>query len=280
MSKFVKVLLYISIAAIISGCVMLVIAFSSGYVIRKGERYSFDESYEGVKAITIDVQYADVSIREGDSFSIDARNLLVDSEFTSQVSDGIWKISEKATNVVKVFGLKLPLLTAYGDKYSPDIDITVPKGFEADKLIFNISAGRLQGENIRARTGSFSVDAGELLVDGLVIPEGSDYNIGTGHLVISDLEAEDITIKCGVGDVELEGIVTGKNKVDCSIGRVKLELDAYEDDYSYEAETVLGSIYINGRSYHGAMREREFDGGNLGFFNLECEIGNISIDFR
>lgn len=280
MRAFIKVCLVISLTAIILGCALLIIAVGNGYSIRDEQRYSFDESYDGVEAIDINIQYGDVRITEGDSFSIKTRDLFIDRDFTSQVSDGVWEITEKGIHEVNFFGLRLPVASAYGEDYLPDIYITVPEGFEAEELDISIGAGRLRSDNINARTGSFNVDAGEMIINGLTVPEGSDYSIGTGHMEISDLKAGDISIDCGIGYIEVEGTVIKDNRVKCDIGSVRMELDGDDDDYSYEIGTDIGSIHINGKSYLGKRRNRNIDGGELGSFRLDCGIGSISLDFE
>ncbi len=283
MKTFTKVWLGIALIAVGIGVAILVIAIASGASLKDLPTISYEESYSGVTSIDMDIEYGEVKIVEGDKFSIDAIRI-PENELESYVdTDGTWVIRQdtKVSNFINFFGLRFStghFLNWNGD-LTPEITITVPRNFVAEDISLVINAGDVHADRIQATTGSFNVSAGLLVVDELDITEASDYIIGAGHMALKNVTVRNITVDCGVGDIIIEGKVFGDNDITCDVGRVELDIDGKVEDYSYDISSSIGNIDIDNNSYHNISNRIINNDQTENNLSLNCEIGNISVDF-
>jgi hypothetical protein len=280
MKTFYKVWLSIALIAIVFGIGILIIIVGTGANWRDIPTYSLEESYDGIDKIDMEIGYGDVKIVEGDTFSIEAKNLL-DENLESYVSDGTWIIKEDE-DYLRIFGMRLSVkqLVRWNDDLSPRITITIPSDFVAENIDFHISAGSVQAEEIEAENGNFEVEAGRLEINQLIVKEKSSYNIGAGEMILKNLEVNDITVDCGVGNVVIEGTVTGENEITCGVGKVDLKVIGEEEDYSYEVNSGIGNVTINNNSFNNMSNHIINNDGADNFFHLDCGIGNIIVEFK
>lgn len=96
-------------------------------------------------------------------------------------------------------------------------------------------------------------------------------------MTIGNITANDAEIECGLGEIKIKGSLTGNNLIKCGIGRIELNLQGNEQDYSYELKSGLGNVVIDKRSYSHVSKSIYNKADNL--LVLECGIGNIIVDF-
>jgi hypothetical protein len=281
MRTFTKVWLGIAFVAIGIGTAILVIAAASGASVRDIPTYSFAESYEGVNSLDVEIEYGSVTIIEGDTFSIDADRLPREN-MESYVSDGTWIIREDANRYIDVFGFHISAGNFFNwrESLTPRITITVPEGFVAEDISLEMSAGDVKADVIRANTGDFNVSAGRLTINQLEITEESGYTVGAGQMKLDQVIAKNVTIDCGVGDIVVHGRITGDSEIACSVGNVDLRLEGDKEDYSYEVSASIGNVSIDNNSYHNILSKVINQSEAENKFSLNCEIGNISVDFN
>lgn len=287
MKTFAKVWISIGLIAIVIGLGVLVVAIASGARINdigkynEMETYSMQESYDGVESIQMEVGYGEVKVVVGETFSIDARNML-DEELESYVSDGVWFIKENNDHAFNHWGLRNTIRNIVNWDYdmAPNITVTIPKDFVADEFELHVGAGEVVADKIQANTGKFGVDAGRLAVDHIVITEKSTYTVGAGEMDINQMEAKNITVDCGVGAVTIEGTLTGDNDIKCGVGDVSLELTGSEKDYSYDVNAGLGEVSIDGDNFHDVSNRSIKNDDAQNYLNLDCGIGKISVEFN
>jgi hypothetical protein len=278
MKTFGRVWLGIGLLAIGFGIGILVLSFASGASWRDVPTYSVDESYDGIDAIDAQIDFAEVNIVEGNGFHIKGENL-PDKSLEAYVSDGTWVIREDPDNIMDVFGLHFSMgqILWWKNDYQPVITITVPKDFAATDFSFEISAGSAEVENVNAVTGAFTVKAGRMKIDRIAVSDSSEFNVGTGDMIINQMKTNNINVDCGVGNVSMDGVVTGDNKINCGVGNIDMNLEGNVDDYSYEVESGIGRIKINDESYHNINDRRISSNGADNNLNLECGVGNITV---
>ena len=102
MKTFVKVWLTIALLAIGFGIAILVICFAGGGSFKEVQTYSIEETYQGVKAVDIQVKVGEVHIVSGDEFGIKGENLTKDSLESYVKEDGTWVIHEDPGSAFKV----------------------------------------------------------------------------------------------------------------------------------------------------------------------------------
>lgn len=281
MKSFIKVWLSIGLIAIVFGVGILIIAVGSGVGRRDYETFSLNESYEGVQEIHAEIGYGKVKIVEGNQFSINAKNL-INEEMESYVIDGVWTIRETNDYSSNIFGINISLgqLVNWKEDYQPEITITIPKNFVAENFELYVGAGDVEAEAINALEGTFKVDAGRFTIDQISISGESQYTVGAGEMVLQQMEVNNITLDCGVGNVQVEGTIKGENEIECGMGSVNLHLSGDESDYSYYISSGLGEVSVDNRNYHNITNEIINNNDTDNNFTLDCGIGNISVEFN
>ena len=92
--------------------------------------------------------------------------------------------------------------------------------------------------------------------------------------------AERLDAECGVGQIILEGEVTGSAELDCNIGEVLCTLPGTADAYDYELKCAVGELMIDGELYNGIVNKKEIDNGSGCRVKAECDMGRVEINFE
>lgn len=286
MKTFTKIWLGIALVALGFGIILVIVVMASGGSVVNVVNIptvSYQESYSGITDIDMDIAYAEVKVIRGDIFSIDAEDI-PENSLDSYVDNGTWIVRQNYDKEFNILGGRIHLNGIRGwslwEYHTPKITITMPAGFTADSFRFNIGAGDVNIEEVLASKADFEVAAGRLVIEDASISDESSYNVGAGSLVLKKVQANDVSIDCGIGNVIIEGTITGNNDITCGVGSVELYLDGEEDDYSYDIESGVGSINIGDDQYHGISDKRINNVGAVGAFNLDCSVGNITVDFQ
>ncbi len=283
MKTFTKIWLGIALVALGFGIILIIVVVASGGTVVDIPTVSYQESYTGVTNIDMDIEYAEVKIIKGDQFSIDAEDI-PENSLESFVDNGTWTVKQNSDNEFNIFGGSVHLGDIRGwrwwNDYTPKITITMPSGFTAESFKLEIGAGDVNIEEVLASKADFIVQAGRLAIENATISEASNYNVGAGTIELKKLQAKDISVDCGVGSVFIEGAITGNNDITCGVGNVEMDLDGEEDDYSYDIESGVGNINIDNDHYHSISDKRINNEGAIGSFNLDCSVGNITVDFQ
>ncbi len=283
MKTFTKIWLGIALVAMGFGIILIIIVVASGGSVVDLPTVSYQESYTGITDVDMDIEYAEVKVLQGDTFSIDAEDI-PENSLEAYVENGTWMIRQNNDNVFSVFGAKIHL-----DDYrhwrwwkydEPKITITIPDDFTAGSFKLGIGAGDVMIEEVIASKADFAVSAGRLVIDHASISDESFYEVGAGVIELNELQANDVSIDCGLGNIFIEGTITGNNDITCGVGSVELRLDGDEDDYSYDIESGVGSINIGDDHFKGISDQKITNDGTKGTFKLDCSVGNITVDFQ
>ena len=288
MKTAVKMCLAVACCAIGIGIVVLII---SAFVIKGNGGISRDYNYQmqdtvtGVKSLDIDINYGEVKIQEGDTFSVSVHNMMEDS-FHSKVVNGVWNISNEldSRNSISLFGWNIPINifgNGWNSNYTPKVIITLPQEFIAESMYISIESGSLKAEELYSQRAALQVGAGEMKINRFFTENDSKYQVGAGKLEIREIKADGVEIICGVGGVNITGEITGNNYVNCGVGEIKMNLMGKEEDYSYDVDCGIGEVTVNDRHYGGIGRsEYTRTQSSKHYFELECGIGSIQLLIR
>jgi len=281
MKTFGKVWLGIGLLALGFGIVILALSFSNGGPWRDVPTYSVDESYDGIEAIDIQIGYGEVTIVQGDQFRIKAKNLPEDS-FEAYVTDKTWIIRKDPENFVDLFGKELSIRSLFWwkDDLKPEITITIPQDFVATNFFFDLAVGKAEIEEVHANKGRFSVEAGFIKINQIELTESSEYYVGTGGMIINQMKVNNITVDCGVGDVKMEGVITGDNAITCDVGNIEMYLSGNIEDYSFQVDSGIGRVKINEESYYNIDGKRIVSEGAVNKIRLESGVGSIAVEIE
>lgn len=137
MKVFNKMILIIGGLSIVAGIAFLTVGLGKYYSYYNSIDNSgtFEKDYENVKSLEIDVAHGNITIKEGDSFHIEAYNIEKDG-FSSTLENGVWIVKDDTgsnlefSGDVEFFDVEIPIMVWDEDKTS-NIVITIPYGFTA-----------------------------------------------------------------------------------------------------------------------------------------------------
>ena len=220
----------------------------------------FGEIYENVNKIDIDISAAKLTIKQGETFKVEATNINDNFKVTS--IDNNLKIKETSK-------------WHFNKKNVTDIILYIPQGFLLDELTINNGAGKLEINNILATNFKLNQGAGVITITDSRF-NNSSIKGGVGEINIFSSVLSNLDLNAGVGSINIEANIIGNNKIKCGIGEIDLHLLGNKSDYQINVSKGIGNIKIdnvnqaNNTVYGNGNNKLEINGG----------IGEISISFN
>lgn len=163
-------------------------------------------------------------------------------------------------------------------------------GTEDDSLILE-TTGRTRDrevtvsypKNVRFKETSIEVAAGTVTMCDEFRTDDLDVSVAAGEFTNTGKirAASDTTIAVGTGNVELSELDINNLEVDCGIGNVDVGILGKEADYNYQISCSAGNVDIGDSSYSGVGHNKNITNPNAkGNMNLDCGVGNITVDFE
>lgn len=156
--------------------------------------------------------------------------------------------------------------------------IYIPKGAVFQQVNVEAGAGRIELYDIKTDILDAEIGAGELIL-GYASVDELNLEIGMGRFEGFDISANNVDISVGMGESVYSGSISGNLNAECDLGDMVLTLEGKETDHNYQIECSVGNIYLGGRSFTGLGAERSINNGVSSNFDLECNMGNIDIEF-
>lgn len=229
-----------------------------------GETASSMESFDEIVGIHLEAGAAEVQIVENDS--LDQISVDSDGKYVIYTKDEVLYIenAEGARNS-NYDGGKIYIEIPTGMRLrEAELSLTAADAtiqiLNADKVSIEIGAGRAEIAILDAKEAEFEVGAGEILV-----------NWGTVENCSAEIE---------VGNFSYRGAILKNAEVECDLGNVELVLDGAEKDYNYKLESEEGNISIGFAAFQRAASKLIENQGAATTLDLECNMGNISVDFK
>lgn len=292
MRAFYKLCGKLAIIMIILGIALTMIGLGNGAnvnslnisPIRYGKdtdmKFNIGEVEADIHSIDIDVEYGEISIKEGELFQI-LTNENNNYDIKSSEKNGTWRITSKKEGVFNIFGFAIGRNDFFGNHKRDKITIYIPKEYQAKNISIQLGAGKMTAEQLMADRIKLDVGAGKLEADRLYAYEQADMIVGAGQIQIGTIEAKSAEIDCGVGSIVIDGgSLTGKNKIDCGVGDVKIRLTGNPDDYNYYIDSGLGSVIINEEKYSLTSSTNRVNDRASSEFDIECGVGNIQLQIK
>ncbi len=257
--KVIKIIAYILavsiIIAICTGVFNIVNTF-----IPTTEKVVVEDYYKEFKNITdldLDINAADLTIKEGEVFSIKAEKLV--SKIKVSEDDGRLKVKQNKVRIVN---------TSAGN-----IVITVPKNI--NKLYLDGGAGKIEIEDIIAKKVKLALGFGNVNIDNVEFGP-TDIKGGAGNIKINRAIIKDLELYAGAGNITINSELQGESIIDCGVGEINLLLMGGEDSYKIKATKGLGNLTINNKEYGDEVTY----GNGKNAVDIEGGMGNISIRFQ
>lgn len=165
------------------------------------------------------------------------------------------------------------------DISSHKIILYVPEDYQFDEVKIDVGAGELRYDNMKARDAELEVGAGRIVLDHAFVTE-LDLSVGAGAIELNDMRITKLDAEVGMGEVLLDGMIDGDVSVECSMGNVEMTLEDREEEFNYRLSGAMGNITLGESSFSGFSSERKIDNHAGKDMEIECSMGNITIDFR
>ena len=112
----------------------------------------------------------------------------------------------------------------------------------------------------------------------LYVPEGLIFDkvsikMGVGKLDIEDVSLNNVNFDLGIGKAIINSDLSGHNVIKCGIGELDLNLNLDNDQYTFDLEKGIGSIKVNEVSVSDDGRI----GNGINYISVDGGIGKIDI---
>lgn len=290
MKAFSKVCISISLVTILLGAVLIAVGFSKNGELesfripfyrqdidKNNLNYQYEEKFIDIKSLDLNIEDAALEIERGEEFCVKAYN------FGDEALDCYVK-AETDTLIVKYKTEKnFNFFWKTVIRDYPRIVITIPVNFQAKDFKINMGAGEVIFYEINTINADLNIGAGSLQGDILNVKEKAKINIGSGSMEVDNVTMNNITAHCGTSKVDLQGVITGDNIIDCGVGNVSLSLPGSWHDYNYDMNCGIGNISINKEDNSDSLEitagTKKIENSAKNSFKLKCGLGNIDLDF-
>ena len=222
-------------------------------------RQNFEEVYENVKSVELELPYSDVILKVGDEFKVKGEQ--VSKSFRSTLEDGTLEIKENKN---------------WLQNQSPGtVTILIPEGIYLEELSMDSGAGRIVIDGIVSDNLELDQGAGIVEIKNSFFEQVS-IDGGAGEIQVRSSTLKDLDIDAGIGRVDLEAEILGNSQINCGVGEMKIFLLGHEKDYRLSISKGIGNIQLNGVS-----KESNFiHGDGINQLRLDGGIGNIEVSFE
>lgn len=199
-------------------------------------------------SLDLSVKYGAVDIRKSEDNQI---KVVMDSnhatcQFSCKVDNGKLTIQDSRIK--------------YSSANKRRVIIYLPEGYQFDQAIMDIGAGDVQLDTA-------------LTVNNYVI------DIGAGNLE-GKMNVKDCSISCGMGNVDLEGSMTGNVDLSCGMGNVEMDLTGSQSSHNYSLDCGMGSLEVGDVTIAGSGKKEIDNGHSDSTYTISCGMGNVTINFE
>ena len=279
MRRIWKVVLLVVLVLFVLGLALTAVSAMTGGSISRIKTNmairDFDEVFiNKITDLDIDLSTGVLRIVEGTAFRVEAKNI-AEEYFVCEVNNGKLRVAEDfrdapSFNVVR--GLNLL-------DYTPEITISIPRGFVADSVDLEIAAGRGEIANLVADKISISISAGECRIDSIEAVE-ADFDIAAGSFTVYSMDIDNCDFDVSAGNAYLGGIINKEANIDCSAGKIEIQLSGLQEDYSFDVDVGAGRISLGSDRYSGVSSRTALKGKDgSAKLDLNCTAGEIIVGF-
>ena len=217
--------------------------------------YEFKTS--DVKNVEFSFGAAEVVMIPGKKFSIETRGIAKDNLLCHIDGDNTLVVK----NLNKLSGFNFFNHQDRPGRMVPRILISVPEGASLGRFKAAIGAGNFVTKDI-----SVSFNKGHI-------------DVGAGNFVLKKIEGCDLNMRCGMGNLNIEGSIKGVSNIDCGMGAIKLSLSGNASDYSYDAKVGLGDFKFNDEKRSGVCQVYA-NSRKQNHFSVNCGMGSVNISMK
>ena len=158
------------------------------------------------------------------------------------------------------------------------IVLYVPEGAYFNDAEIEVGAGRLEFDGLQAKDITLEVGAGQISLSDLQAEE-LEISVGLGQISLEKAVMGKLNAEVGMGELVVTGTLNGDADVECAMGNVSLKLEGNQRDFNYELSKAMGNVALGSSSSSGFSSEQYMDNGANKTIDVECAVGNVSIQF-
>ena len=254
------------------------------------ESREWTELPEGVSGLALELNNADVTIRQGDVFHISA-DYQRGSAPEATVENGVLRLRDEASAHIG-FGFSL------GPSHKENtVTIELPEG-ALTALDIRLGAGDLSLEGIHLEALAVEMDMGsaalkDVSCDRLSVQcnlgdftlEGGEFGtaeltMSLGSLAFSGAVRTAMRAQSDMGDVDLSGALAGEVEVNANLGTVSIDSQLPRSAYALDLSTNLGNLTVDGErigtdSISPSLQQEEGENS----LRVRADMGDILVQF-
>ena len=254
------------------------------------ESREWTELPEGVSGLALELNNADVTIRQGDVFHISA-DYQRGSAPEATVENGVLRLRDEASAHIG-FGFSL------GPSHKENtVTIELPEG-ALTALDIRLGAGDLSLEGIHLEALAVEMDMGsaalkDVSCDRLSVQcnlgdftlEGGEFGtaeltMSLGSLAFSGAVRTAMRAQSDMGDVDLSGALAGEVEVNANLGTVSIDSQLPRSAYALDLSTNLGNLTVDGErigtdSISPSLQQEEGENS----LRVRADMGDIFVQF-
>ncbi len=275
----------------------------SGSKSTSSDTFSADKD---ISSITVDIQYGDVKIYNGDEDGkkLEDGEILVEKKICEDLQTIEVSAAYGTLNIIEDYsGLDSLNNVDYWNDQGGEIKIYVAEGVTLDKVSIVNGAGDISiDRDLDIRELSVDMGAGDFSSDGSIqVSERMNITNGMGDIDLEsvtcqgdayiqtnagdvNMQAEvsgDLSITNGAGDVNMQGKVSGNLNISNGTGDIGILLTGEMEHYNYDISTGVGDVKVNGQKYEGIGQEvvQNYNPGGS-TITVENGAGDIELDIN
>ena len=214
-----------------------------------------------VTTLKIDLAYTNLDIKTGDDFKVETNN----SKITFEENNGSVKIKEENRNWLN------------NNNMSSNLIIYIPEDMIAiDETKIQTGAGKINIEKLNTQRLYLELGAGDVYIENVIATGETKIDGGVGKTELKSCEINNLKANLGMGEFTFSGKLTGKSKIDSSVGAINIDLIDNKNNYKIDVSKGLGNVTLDGQKLE---TDRVYGIGE-NYLDIDGGIGEIKIDFE
>lgn len=214
-----------------------------------------------IEKLYLEVREAEVEIGGNSNREISVRT---DGDYEIYVRNKVLCIKPKGDQKEHKMLIELP-------------NVLTPEEMQLKEAEIHAGASNIDISRISSKEFDLEVGAGQVTINHLTA-EQADFEIGAGEVIVEYGNVNDCETNVDLGNFEYTGMILKHGDVECNMGNAAYHLEKGVEDYNFEISCGAGNVDIGSESFSGLGREKYIDNHVQESFDIECNMGNVSID--
>lgn len=253
------------------------------YYLNGGELSDFSDVYDDISYIDADIALGDVVVVQGDTYSIDAKNVPSGTLECKVVDGNRLVIKQKNRSKSKFFGFSI---SDYGWNFGlmsnphQNITITVKSDF-LERFNLETGFGDVYVDGVKCNESKVTVGMGNFELKNTEVSGTLKIGVGTGDAKIDNINLGNGNFNIGMGKLDfINSSNSGKLDIDVGTGDARLEninANNFKFDGGLGSAKILKTFITGGSNIHSGTGDLNFTGGLKCDSYFDVGLGSCSI---